>query len=381
MDPAVCIGARRGPSRNFSSETSCFERRRSLRFKVVQRRVGDRESTRGAAPSNKASSLATPIDMVGSSRNMDDEGSPLSTAGVATLPPRLAGHSGFQRVGARAASVPPPLPRAASVPPPLPRLASMPPPLPRASARPSSALLSGVRRSQPPPRKRRAESHREPAPPRALAAGPASARSNGPPTGARTAVPSRARGPSSSASQALHDSKFGASCFNLDPSMSALAVCNDVSPAPPCTPPPLSLSTRLEQRAADWFPTFERWLIRALDELAERAPWQRYAICAALGALIGLGAVVGLAGVFRWARAEVAAAPPSPHAVERVVARAVVAAPSAAAVAEQPAPRQALPDPVIENPAPEVKLAPRAVKHRQKRSHSQHRIVFTRRSR
>jgi hypothetical protein len=165
--------------------------------------------------------------------------------------------------------------------------------------------------------------------------------------------------------------------------MSALAVSNDVLRASLRPPPPASLGTRLEQRAADWFPSFERWLIHALYGLAERAPWQRGAIGAALGALIGLGTVLGVAGVYRWQRAEVATAALNPHAVERAGVRSVAPTPPvpAAAVAEQTAPGLAVAERVIETPAFEAQPAIQAVKHTRKRSHSQRSAVRAYRSR
>jgi len=161
--------------------------------------------------------------------------------------------------------------------------------------------------------------------------------------------------------------------------MSALAVSNDVLRASLRPPPPASLVSRLERRAAESFPRCERWLIHALYGLAERAPWQRGAIGAALGALIGLGAVLGVAGVYRWQRAEVATAALSPHAVEHASARAVALAP-AAAEAEQTVAGLAVAEQVIETPAFETKPAIRAVKQARKRSHSQHRAVRAYRS-
>jgi hypothetical protein len=162
--------------------------------------------------------------------------------------------------------------------------------------------------------------------------------------------------------------------------MSALAVSNDVLRAslrPPATP---SLSTWLELRAADWFPTFERGQSRALDWLEERAPWQRYVVGAALGALIGLGALLGVAGVLRWQRVDMAAAL-IPHGAERTSARAAVPAASAAALPEPTTAGQSVPEQVIENRAPEPQPALRAVTHRQKRSHSQPRMAPARRVR
>jgi hypothetical protein len=127
--------------------------------------------------------------------------------------------------------------------------------------------------------------------------------------------------------------------------MSALAVSNDVLLASLRPPAPPSLGSWLEQRAVEWFPTFERWQIRALDCLAERALWQRCAISAALGALLGLGAVSGVAAAFLCERAEVAAAALMPHALERAVARVALPAPSAV-------PRQTVPGQVIEDQHP-----------------------------
>jgi hypothetical protein len=169
--------------------------------------------------------------------------------------------------------------------------------------------------------------------------------------------------------------------------MSALAVSNDVLRASLRPPAPPSFSAWLEQHAADWFPALERWELNALDWLAERAPWQRCAIGAALGALIGLGAVLGVAGALGWERPEVAAAALMPHAVERAVTRAVLPLNTGAvsepvsAVAEQTVAAQTVPEQVIEDPAPVSKPAIQAVKHRHKRSHSQHRRIPNRRSR
>jgi len=159
--------------------------------------------------------------------------------------------------------------------------------------------------------------------------------------------------------------------------MSALAVSNDVLRASLRPPPPGSW---LEQHAGDWLPSLERRLVHALYWLAERAPWQRGAIGVALGAMLALGAVLGVAGVYRWQRAEVATAAPIPHAVERAGAGAVAPAP-AAAVTEQTAPELAVAEQVIETPAVETTPALRAVKHARKRSRSQRGAVRAYRSR
>jgi len=161
--------------------------------------------------------------------------------------------------------------------------------------------------------------------------------------------------------------------------MSALAVSNDVLRASLRPPPP---GTWLEQHAGDWFTSFERRRIHALYWLAERAPWQRGAIGVALGAMLALGAVLGVAGVYRWQRAEVATAAPTPHAVERAVAGAVAPAPApATAAAAQIRAELAVAEPAIETPAFETKPAIRTVKHARKRSHSQRGAVRTYRSR
>jgi hypothetical protein len=259
----------------------------------------------------------TPMYMVRSSRSRDDEGPP-STPRVATVPPRPAGRSGVRLVGVRDANVPPPLPRAAR---------SVPPPLPRASARLSGAQFSSARRSQPPPRKRRAEFPRE-------------------------AVARR----------------------------SAPAISNDVwrdSLHPAETAP---VSTRLEPREAGWRASFERWLRDALHWLAERAPWQRCAIGATLGTMIGLGAASSFTQLFHFGRAESGVAVPAPHAVDLTGARAsapVLAPEPAAALAEQTVAGQSaaeldIAEHVLQTPARETKRAARAVKHVRRHSHSHH---------
>lgn len=164
--------------------------------------------------------------------------------------------------------------------------------------------------------------------------------------------------------------------------MSALAVSNDVLRASLRPPAPASLGTRLERRLAEWFPTFQLWLIRALYWFVERAPWQRGTICATLGALIGLSAVLGVAAVFRWERGEGAAAAPIPHAVERAAARAVAPKPPvpAAAAAARTVREPAVPEQVSGSPASETAPSIPAVQHRRKHGHS-HSVRRAQRSR
>jgi len=194
---------------------------------------------------------------MGFARKDDERSAPVPRV---TEVPRPVRHSGFQLVGTRSTSVPPPLPRTTSVPPPLPR-----------AARPSVAMFLAVRRSQPPPRKRRAESMR--------------------PT-----------------LQLLDLEQLAANDFAPEPRLEKLAVSNDaLRESLRSLPAPASDGSRITSWVAAWFPSVEGWQSDALDWSTERAIWQRCAIGALLGMILGLALVLGAAGVVHVAHSDVVA--------------------------------------------------------------------------
>lgn len=283
-----------------------------------------RESTRGRRPSNKASSLATPIDMAGTSHSRNDDGAPPSTARSGSLPPRPSperteGRSGFQLTAARSPCIPPPLPPS--------------------ERRSSAGKCSTARRSQPPPRKRRPE----PRP----------------------------------AANECDPRQFGARCSAFEPSLSALAVSNDVlRESMPVQAPP-TLSARLEQQLSVWFPTFERRLIDALYWFTRRAPWQRGVLSVGVGATMGLSIVFLGAAVFGWHRPELPAtaaqaavlAPAPSRSLAPIPAPSVPPAPAPTAV-PPPAPTAvAAPEPSAPAPIVQAPDSKPASRHTKKRSH------------
>jgi hypothetical protein len=197
-----------------------------------------------------------------------DPGAPPVVAPVAFLPPRVAGHSGFQRIGAPSASVPPPLPRTASMPRPLSRAESVPPPSQRVTARPGGAPFSRVRRSHPPPRKRREKRER----------------------------PSQRL----SSMQELSSKQFGARCSVPEPKLATLSISNDALRE--SLRPAVAASIGggiLQALVQPGWRSAECWLLA-------RAPWQRSAISIALGVLLGLTIVAAVAPGLRPGPASIA---------------------------------------------------------------------------
>jgi hypothetical protein len=223
----------------------------------------------------------------------------------------------------------------------------VPPPLPQAERRQRAATFSTARRSQPPPRKRRAESVRP-------------------------------RAEQRSAPRECDPAQFSARCVAFEPKMSELAVCNDVLRASLPVAAPPSLSVRLEQRLSAWFPSFERALIHALYWFSERSAWQRGALSMAAGATIGLSLVLAGAGLLGGQRGT-----PAPTAVAAGAASAPpiapappTTAPSAPAAAPLPAvTASAAPEPLAADPIGEQPESKPARKHAKKRAHRHRRAA------